>query len=251
MYPPIKGFIENTLLDWEGALASVVFLPGCNFRCGYCHAAHLMESGPGDETIPVEAILLNLRRQRGWVDGVVVSGGEPTLHRDLIPLLSAFKAEGVGVKLDTNGSRPEVLLEVMELGLVDYVAMDLKAPLDERYEEIVGAPVDVDAIRGSLSLLLSGEVPCEFRTTVCPRLTTGDDVEEMARTIEGASQYYLQPFRPLHCLDRALEQVKPYNPDEMRELCRRAAPYVQRCMVRGDQASEMVADRAGGRSPLS
>jgi pyruvate formate lyase activating enzyme len=250
MYPPIKGFIENTLLDWEGALASVVFLPGCNFRCGYCHAAHLMESGAGHESIPVESVLLNLRRQRGWVDGVVVSGGEPTLHRNLIHLLSAFKAEGVGVKLDTNGSRPEVLLQVMELGLVDYIAMDLKAPLDERYEKVAGAPVDLDAIRGSIALLLSGEVPGEFRTTVCPRMTSGDDVEEMAQTIQGASRYYLQPFRPLYCLDRSLEAVKPYTPDEMRDLCRRAAPYVERCMVRGDQASELVAGRADGTPAL-
>jgi pyruvate formate lyase activating enzyme len=250
MFPPIKGFIENTLLDWEGALASVVFLPGCNLRCGYCHAAHLMESLPSDESIPVESVLLNLRRQRGWVDGVVISGGEPTLHRNLIQLASAFKAEGIGVKLDTNGTRPHVLKQLLDSGLLDYVAMDLKAPLDGRYERIAGVPVDLDAIRGSISLLLGGDVPYEFRTTVCPRDLNADDIEEMAETITGARLYYLQAFRPLHCLDRSLEDVKPYNPEEMRDLCRTAAPHVQRCMVRGDQASELIAGELGGPADL-
>lgn len=245
MFPPIKGFIENTMLDWEGALASVVFLPGCNFRCGYCHAGHLLETFPSDESIPVESVLMNLRRQRGWVDGVVISGGEPTLHRNLTQLVRAFKAEGIGVKLDTNGSHPEVLNQLLYDELLDYVAMDFKAPLDERYEQVAGGPVDLDAIRGSMSLLIAGDVPYEFRTTVCPRDLTGDDILEMAQTITGAKLYYLQAFRPLHCLDHSLLDVKPYNPDEMRELCKLAAPYVQRCMVRGDQGSELLAEKSG------
>jgi len=247
MLPPIKGFIESTLLDWEGMLASVVFVPGCNFRCPYCHAGHLLEPSAGDESIPLDVVLLNLKRQRGWVDGVVISGGEPTLHNGLPDLASEFKRQGVGVKLDTNGTRPEMLECLIERGLIDHVAMDVKAPLDERYEKVAGAPVDLDAIRHSINFLIAGDVSYEFRTTVCPISLSPGDVGEIGEAIEGAHQYYLQAFRPVNCLDSSLSEVKPYNPDEMRDLCRRAAPFVHRCMVRGDQASEVVAAGATGR----
>jgi len=240
MLPPIRGFIENTLLDWEGKIAAVVFLPGCNFRCPYCHARHLVEPLPSDEEIPIEAILLNLKRQQGWIDGVVISGGEPTLHPGLIALVKLFRAQGVEVKLDTNGSNPETLKQLLERGLLDYVAMDVKAPLDYRYCETAGADVDLDALRSSIALLLGGHVPYEFRTTVCPTFTAEEDVRQIGEAVRGARLLYLQSFRPVNCLDRDLESVKPYNPDRMRELCRVASVYVRRCLVRGDQASELV-----------
>jgi pyruvate formate lyase activating enzyme len=240
MSPPIRGFIENTLLDWEGKLAAVIFLPGCNFRCGYCHARHLVEPAPSDETIPLGPIVANLRRQRGWVDGVVITGGEPTLHVDLLELIELFQSEGVGVKLDTNGTRPEVLEEFLGLGVLDYVAMDVKAPLDDTYSQVAGVPVDLEAIRRSIDLLISGDVPYEFRATVCPDRTGPKEVEGIALAVRGASALYLQTFRPVNCLDRSLESLKPYNQDQMREFCALAAKYVRRCAVRGDQASELV-----------
>ena len=245
MPPPIRGFIENTLLDWEGKVAAVVFLPGCNFRCGYCHARHLVEAAPSDEAIPLEAVLDTLERQRGWIDGVVISGGEPTLHPDLLDLIRALRAAGLGIKLDTNGSRPQVLERLLGLGLLDHVAMDVKAPLDDRYSAVAGAPVDLAAIRQSIDLLLGGQTPYEFRTTVCPDKLDAAGIEEIAQALRGARLYYLQTFRPVNCLDRSLEAAKPYNVDEMRELCRRAAPYVRRCAVRGDHASERVAGKVG------
>ena len=243
MLPPIKGFIENTMLDWEGTLACVVFLPGCNFRCGYCHARHLVEPMPSEEVIPFEAVLLSMRRQRGWIDGVVISGGEPTIHRGLPELVDALRAEGVGVKLDTNGHRPDVLAKLLERGVLDYVAMDVKAPLNHRYSEIAGTEVDIGAIRRSIDMLLQGDIPYEFRTTICPAHLGEEDVERIGQAVRGARALYLQPFRPVNCLDRSLESVKPYNPDRMRGLCRIAAQYVDRCRVRGDQASELVAAR--------
>ena len=239
MLPPIKGFIENTLLDWEGKLAAVVFLPGCNLRCGYCHARGLIEPSASDESIPLEVIQQNLRRQGGWIDGVVISGGEPALHAELPELIESFRSQGVQVKLDTNGTRPEALEKLLARGLLDYVAMDLKAPLDERYARVARAPVDLDAIRHSIAVLLSGAVACEFRTTVCPADLDGDDIEAMAQDITGAPLYYLQSFRPVNCLDRSYEAFRPYNTDQMREFCRRAAPWVGRCAVRGDEASAL------------
>jgi len=244
MLPPIKGYIPNTLLDWEGKLAAVVFLPGCNFRCGYCHARHLVEPMPSDEFIPVEAILLSIKRQRGWVDGVVISGGEPTLHPELLELIRLFRGQDVGVKLDTNGSRPEVLERLFKEGVLDYVAMDLKAPLDERYSEVAGTEVDLNAVRQSIALLMSSDVPYEFRTTVCPSQLSEAEIEQLAIAVHGARALYLQPFRPVNCLNRSFETIKPYNPDRMRELCNLAARYVQRCAVRGDQASEVAATGA-------
>lgn len=241
MAPPIRGFIESTLLDWEGKVAAVVFLPGCNFRCGYCHARHLVEPTPVAESIPIEAILAAFKRQRGWLDGVVISGGEPTLQPGLLDLIQAFRAEGVAVKLDTNGSRPDVLERLLALGVLDCVAMDVKGPLDAKYAEIARVPVDLEAIQQSIQLLIRGETPYEFRTTVCPTLLDADEVERTALAVRGARAYYLQAFRPVNCLDRSLENVRPYNPDQMRELCRRVARHVQRCVVRGDEASEMAA----------
>lgn len=247
MAPTIRGFVENTLLDWEGKVAATVFLPGCNFRCPYCHAVHLLETGPPDEVIPLEAVLRALRRQSGWLDGVVICGGEPTLHPDLPELIDAFRAEDWPVKLDTNGSRPDVLEELLKRGVLDYVAMDVKAPLDYRYSEVVAAPVDIEAIRRSIELLIAGNVPYEFRTTVCPASLDEEDIVQIAQAIRGATCYYLQPFRPVNCLDRSLESVKPYNQDQMRHLCRLAARYVRRCAVRGDEASERVAADTGAK----
>jgi pyruvate formate lyase activating enzyme len=235
--PLIKGYIPSTLLDWEGRIAAIIFLPGCNLRCGYCHARHLLEA-LSDESIPLKAVLEGLQAQRGWIDGVVVSGGEPTLHADLPELIRTFRAEGFPVKLDTNGTRPDVLADLIEEGLVDHVAMDIKAPLDHRYLDVTGAEVDLDAIRASIDLLIGGGVSYEFRTTVCPAYLDEDGIKGVGMAVRGARTLYLQNFRPVNCLDRNLLGVKPYNQDEMRSLCRAASRYVHRCLVRGDGASE-------------
>ena len=241
MYPPIKGFVENTMLDWEGKLAAIVFLPSCNFRCGYCHARHLLQPDHSDESIPLDGILTSLQKQKGWIDGIVITGGEPTLHTNLTNLIKRFRQEGLPVKLDTNGTNPQIVERLLEEGLVDFVAMDVKAPLDYRYGELAGAPVDIDAIQTSIELLIGGDVEYEFRTTVCPHYTSEAEIEGIARAVRGAMTLYLQAFRPVNCLDTTLEAVKPYDPDQMRAFCAIASKYVKRCMVRGDSASEQVA----------
>ncbi len=243
--PPIRGFLENTLIDWEGRLAAEIFLPGCPFRCGYCHARHLVEPQPGDESIPLEAVLDNVREQNGWLDGIVISGGEPTLHDDLPELIGAFRDEGLAVKLDTNGSNPEALARLLRHGRLDCVAMDVKAPLDHRYSEVARVPVDLAAIRRSIDLLMHSDIEVEFRTTVCPGLVEEDEILAIARAIQGARSYFLQKFRPVNCLDRSMERLKSPNQDQMRAYCRIAAPYVERCVVRGDSASERVGTGAG------
>ena len=236
----IKGFIENTLIDWEGRVAAVLFVPGCNFRCAYCHASHLLNPDASDESIPIEHVLSSLLRNRGWIDGVVISGGEPTLHKGLRKLVDLFHDSDIPVKLDTNGSRPGVLAELLENNLLGYVAMDVKAPLDYRYGEVASAPVNTEDIRESIEMLIASDIDYEFRTTVCPTQLDAPEIEGIGQAVRGAKAYILQTFRPVNCLDPSLEEVKPYTGDKMRELAKVASKYVQRCMVRGDTASETV-----------
>ena len=234
-YPPIKGLVENTLIDWEGKIAAIVFLPQCNFRCRYCHAPHLVDPPPDLETIPVGAVLDLLRERKGWIDGVVVTGGEPLLHANLRPLLTVLRAEGVGIKLDTNGTSPDALAELIDEGLIDFVSMDVKAPLDrEQYEAIVEAECDMAALGRTIQLLIEGEVDYEFRTTVCPAFTDADDIVEIARALSGAKRLVLQQFRPQNCLDRYLLEVEPLIRETLQEYAALAAPYVETCFVRGD-----------------
>ena len=237
-YPPIKGLLENTLIDWEGKIAAIVFLPRCNLRCHYCHSPHLVVAPSELETIPIEAVLELVNRREGWLDGVVITGGEPLLHGNLRDLIVALRDAGAGIKLDTNGTSPDALAALIDEGLLDYVAMDVKAPLvREKYEEIADVDCDLDALRRSADVLLAGRVDYEFRTTVCPQFTDGDDIVEIARAVAGAKRYVLQPFRPQGCLNASLLDVKPYQVETLREFADRAAEHVQSCVVRGDPQS--------------
>jgi len=183
------------------------------------------------EAIPERAVLNLLYRRRGFLDGLCVGGGEPTLHKSLPEFLFKVKAVGVLVKLDTNGSRPRMLEKLMEENLVDYVAMDVKAPL-RRYADVVRFKVDVEAVRRSIRLLRRGGVDHEFRTTVVPGLLDGDDLEEIARTLIGSKRYVLQQFKPGRTLSPECADVKPYSAAELRAFRDRVAPYFGECKLR-------------------
>ena len=234
MLPQIKGYIENSLLDWPGKICAIIFLPGCNFRCPFCHAAHLVVRPNELESIPFESIETFLNERRGWIDGVIVSGGEPTIWADLPVLVEALRKLGFPVKLDTNGSNPEVLEDLVRGGAVQAVSMDVKAPLDERYVKLAGVPVDLTAIRRSIDFLLSGSLSdYEFRTTVAPGLLDGDDILDIARSLRGARAYVLQNFQRVDCIDRQMMDQKPLDPEVLKEVAERAAEYVEHCWVRG------------------
>ncbi len=158
----IKGLIEASLIDWPGKLATVVFVPGCNLRCRYCHARDIVTGADAIEAISAERVFDYLEESDGWIDGVVISGGEPTLYPRLRELAARVKAAGLGVKLDTNGTRPKVLASLIRDGLVDDVAMDVKAPLDYRYFEVTRSIIDLDAIRASIALLMESGIDYEF-----------------------------------------------------------------------------------------
>ena len=227
----IKGFIRNTLLDWDGKIASIIFLPGCNFRCPYCHASALVKDGSALPAVSVAEVDSYLEKNRAWIDGVVISGGEATFHNNLPVLVDHLRERGLGVKLFTNGSRPAMLHRLVDAGKLSAISMDVKGPLDERYSIAAGTPVDLDAIRESIGMLKDSGIPYEFRTTVCPAVLKSDDVIDTARDLSGAELFILQQFRPVDCLDPEFERVKPYRDDELDRMAALASQYVKKCVV--------------------
>ena len=228
---PIVGLQGLSVIDYPGKLCATVFTAGCNFRCPYCYNVDIVLNHQGLPVIPERDVLNLIYGRRGFLDGLCVGGGEPTLHRALPDFLFKVKALGVSVKVDTNGSRPRMLLKLVEDELVDYVAMDVKAPL-RRYPEVVRFKVDVDAVRRSIRLLRRSSVDHEFRTTVVPGLLDGDDLEEIARALSGSKRYVIQQFRPGRTLCPDFAEVKPYAASQLKAFRDRVAPYFGECRLR-------------------
>ncbi len=237
--PPIAGYHPTTLVDWPGRLAAIVFLPRCNLRCRFCHAGPLLTESA--DTIPLESILEHVASREGWIDGVVICGGEPTVWPTLPELCKRFRSAGLAVKLDTNGTFPDRIAALLDAGLVDAVAMDLKAPLDDRYRRVCGAPgMDLALVERSMHLLMEGRVDYEFRTTVCPAFIGEDEIHAMGASVAGARCWNLQRFEPTYTLDPALRDVAPYGPARMEALAEIARGYVARCRIRGQPAEQAV-----------
>ncbi len=191
----------------------MLFLAGCNFRCPYCHNPELLRAEGTEKAVFWDDLALFLRERSGWVDGVCLTGGEPTLHADLPVLCERLRWLGMGVKIDTNGSRPRLLAEMLSRGLVDYVAMDLKASL-ERYPGVVRRPVDPGAIGDSIDTVVGSGVEHEFRCTVVPGLVGLEDLESLAERAAGARLLVLQQFRSENTLDPAYRGAGGY-PEEV------------------------------------
>jgi pyruvate formate lyase activating enzyme len=181
--------------------------------------------------MPEREVLDLLHERRGFLDGLCVGGGEPTLHRALPEFLYKVKSLNISVKIDTNGSRPRMLRKLMDERLVDYVAMDVKAPL-RRYPEVVRFKVDIDDVRRSIKLLRRGSIDHEFRTTVVPGLLDGDDLEEIAHVLSGSKRYVLQQFKPGRTLCQEYAEVEPYGEVELRAFREKVAPYFGECKLR-------------------
>lgn len=212
----IGGFEPFSLCDFPSRPAAVVFTQGCNFRCPFCHNGELLAVRPG--SIPPRDILECLSRRRGLVPGVVVSGGEPCLQPDLAAFCASVKSLGFSVKLDTNGSRPSVLRDLLAQGLIDYVAMDVKAP-SELYATLAGVEVDWSVIEESLGVLAVGGVPHHFRTTVVPSLLSEKDLDEIVRLLPAGARHVRQKFRSDLARDPVLRI--PMCPDGLRTSSRK------------------------------
>ena len=216
--PAIKGFIETSFVDWKGCLASVLFLGGCNFRCPFCHNRDLVLNPGGFENVPLEYVVATIRKYRAhWVDKIVVTGGEPTVHKNLSSLIRLLKKEGMSVKLDTNGSNPAVVKGLVGEGLIDCIAMDVKGPLD-RYSRWCGSEVNDQDVRESIEFIRESGVDHYFRMTVVPFLHQEDDVYTVAAELLGSKDFIVQTFRPDITLNPAYERIKPFSPDKMTRI---------------------------------
>lgn len=214
----IRGFHGVTLLDFPGRVASIVFFGGCTFRCPFCHNPWLVLPSliKDQKRLSPSVVLDEVNRRKKLVSGVVVSGGEPTLQENLLSFLEALKGLGLAVKLDTNGSRPQVLEEALKAGLVDLVAMDIKtSPL--RYPQATGGR-DFDPVGESLEILKAWAPRYILRTTLVPGLVGEEEMEEIALLARGAREYHLQPFRNSHTLDPSFSALRPYPPHIMESL---------------------------------
>jgi len=228
----IKGFQGTSLLDFPGRVASLVFWGGCNLTCPFCHNPALVLEPEVFPDLDREALLADLAGRAPFIDGVVVSGGEPTLDPTLADWLVAVKSLGLAVKLDTNGLRPDVLARLLGQGLVDYLAIDLKtAP--GRYGELHRGPVDLDALAASVRLALAAPVAVEFRTTCVPGIIDAPAIHELGRLIRGASKWALQQYHPVPALDPAWRELTPYPAETIAELAGIARQYVTEVVLRG------------------
>jgi len=228
----IKGFQGTSLLDFPGRIASLVFFGGCNLTCPYCHNPTLVLDPDQYPDYPLAALLEELRERRSFIDGVVVSGGEPTLDPELPLLLREVKSLGLQVKLDTNGLAPKVLERLMAEGLLDYVALDVKtAPA--RYGKLHTGPVKIDALPASARLLIEGKVEYELRTTCVPGFVEEADIRAIGETVRGARRWVLQQFVPGHSLAEELREVEAHSEEVLRGFAGVAGGYVDEVVLRG------------------
>jgi pyruvate formate lyase activating enzyme len=226
----VGAFVPLSLSDHEGHVAAVVFVRGCNFRCPFCHNPDLVlpEREVEGPRLLVADVVERLHDRCGFLDSVVISGGEPTLQPDLADFLAEARSLGLRVKLDTNGSRPDVLADLLERRLVDYVAMDVKAPLP-RYAEFCGVRADVGAIERSIGCIRQSAPDYEFRTTVAPGLA-GEDLRTIAEWVRGAKSYVLQAFRvpaEKSLLDPTWAERQALSRAELNECWTQIAPLVR------------------------
>ena len=227
----IQGLQKLTLLDYPGKVACTVFTAGCNFRCPFCHNASLVTHIQDGREITQEEVFAFLKKRRGILDGVCVTGGEPLLHKDIEELLREIKELGFSVKLDTNGSFPDRLKGLVEEGLVDYIVMDIKNA-KENYGRTIGIEdYDVSDVARSVHYLLEGNVPYELRTTVVREFHQRADLEAIGRWIEGAEHYYLQQF--VDSGDLIQPGLRGYDRDIMEQALGTVKKYVKAAELRG------------------
>lgn len=226
----IAGFVKTSMVDYPGNIVSTIFLSGCNFRCPYCHNPDLVNKEQSH--FSEQEVFDHLKMRIGLIDGVCVSGGEPTIHSDLVDFLKRIKSLGLLVKLDTNGSNPEMLRKILDKKLVDYIAMDIKAAFD-KYSEACGVPIDMEKISKSIAMIKSSNVEHEFRTTMVPKYVSQDDFEKVCRSLKGAHRFYIQQFDNRNeMVDENLKKEKLYPPQKMDDFLRSAEPYFDICGLR-------------------
>ncbi len=242
----IGGLQQFSLLDYPGCVSAIIFTQGCNFRCQFCYNPMLVwpdkvgklkyardiEQQKDHPKIKEDDLFVFLKSRVGKLDAIVITGGEPCLQKDLFEFIKKIKKLGFLIKLDTNGSYPEILEKLLDKKLIDYMAMDLKAPA-EKYSQTTGVAENFNNIKKSVKIIMQSGLPYEFRTTVVPGLLNKDDINEMGKIIKGARAWYLQGFKSANDLvNQDLKGRVPYNSRQMQEMAEIGRKYVKKCEVR-------------------
>lgn len=226
----ICGLTKTTLLDYPGKVATTVFLGGCNFRCPFCHNGDLVLYSQKMPVYEMDEIMAFFQKRKNVLEGVCISGGEPTLYDDLPKFITDIKNMGYLVKLDTNGTNPQMMTELVDEKLVDYIAMDIKAS-PNLYEKVCNSLVDMESIQASVNFLLEGKIPYEFRTTMVKEFHTMKEMDEIGQWIKGAKSYYLQNYQETD--KNICKGFHAFEKEEMEAIREQLGKYIKNVVCRG------------------
>jgi pyruvate formate lyase activating enzyme len=227
----IGGLQKVSLIDYPGLICATIFLQGCNFKCSYCHSPELVDTRLFQLCIKENEVLDFLNTRVGKLDALTITGGEPTIHDDLAPFIKKIKKMKFAVKLDTNGSKPQVIKTLLDEKLLDFIAMDIKAPL-EKYKSVVKVPVNYDSIKESIKLILKAKIPHEFRTTIVRSQLEEKDILQIAKLISGAKSYALQKFVPAKTLDKKFLKEKSYPDEKFQKIKKHLENRIHSVLIR-------------------
>lgn len=227
----IGGIQKTSLLDYPDNISAIIWTIGCNFRCPFCYNKDIVFGNV--QPITNEEVISFLKKRKGILEGLVITGGEPLMHSDITDFCEKIKKIGYLIKIDTNGMYPEKLKELIDKNLIDYVAMDIKAP-KTKYDKLTNVKVDIKKIEESIKIIKNSKLDYEFRTTVIPELLTKNDIIEIAKWLNGSKKYYLQQFKPIPPLvSEKLEDVVPYSKKELTDILEEIKSYFDICEIRG------------------
>ena len=226
----IAGLEPSSMLEREGYISAIVFLMGCNFKCPFCHNPELIKDEKGEIVFyPISELLKDLYKKKGWVDNVILTGGEPTLYSNLDEFIKEIKKMGFDVGIHTNGTNPDLLKKLIDEKLLSYIAMDIKSS-EEKYAETVGLKkININKIKRSIELIKKAKDNSDivFRTTVVPGLVDMEDIKGIGELLKGAKVASLQQFRPMKCLDKKYEKLEPYNVQHLHKMADMLENYVE------------------------
>lgn len=224
----IAGHERTSFIDYPDKICTMYFVASCNFRCGYCHNGHIVTWN--GKNIDEDEVFSFLKKRKPFIDAVCISGGEPTIHKDLQEFIKKIKGQGFLVKLDTNGTNPDVLTTLFNEKLLDYIAMDIKGPF-HKYELVTGTKVDIEHIKTSIDMVRSSNIDYEFRTTVCKELHTEEDILEIAAYINPSKRYSIQNFKDGNTVLAGTNQFHPYDPAVLEEIGKKIEGYFEKFKI--------------------
>lgn len=228
----LGGLQKNSFMDYPDKISCIVFTVGCNFRCPFCHNGYLVLDSEETPILSEKYIFDFLESRKGLIDAVVITGGEPLIQKDIETFIKKIKKMGFLVKLDTNGSSPKVLKNLIKKNLLDYIAMDIKAS-PEKYEKACGKKVNVENVKKSVEIIMNSGVDYEFRTTVLKEIHSEKDFEKIGEWLNGAKRYFIQKFSNENTLDESFSKATPYTRKEMGKICETIRNFFDKCEVRG------------------